>query len=84
MIGDKTMDSQSLTHLQDEDRWAYWPIQPMRKPVTGNMPDVGIVVAGRTSVYEINMYEFKGQLEGIPHTDYDSYQSMLTDGWRVD
>ena len=50
------MDDQSLKHLQDEDRWANWPIQTMKKSVEGNLPDCGIVVTGKTTLYEVNMW----------------------------
>ena len=79
----------SLTHLRNEDKWVHWPVQTMRRDKHPNDWDCGLVIAGRTTVFEKNLFDLKSgliapQVEDSPHKDYESYEAMLADGWEVD
>ena len=82
-----------VAFLSNPDRWPNWPVCPVknyqRKDAAG-FPACGIVIAGDSAVYEVNMFALSGmtyndlQEECKVKHSYTDLAEMVADGWIVD
>jgi len=78
-----------LDLVNDEDRWPHWPVLPVKRYREGDMPDLGVIVAGRSTVYLVNLFQLQTgplgpQLEGVEKRDYANREALIADGWIGD
>jgi hypothetical protein len=82
---------ESLAFLKNPDLWVHVIMPVVKRSASGEMPEVGFVLPeGKAKVYKANMWALSPdihlykQLEGVPVSEYTSYEEMVTDGWEVD
>jgi len=78
-----------LELVNDEDRWPHWPVLPVKRHREGDMPDLGVIVAGRSTVYLVNLFQLRAgplgpQLEGVERKHYADREALIADGWVGD
>jgi hypothetical protein len=72
--------AEHLAFLKDEDRWPAWPLCPVKKH-RDNELEIGCATAGQPVVVLVNMFEFRSD---APKIEYESWEALVEDGWRVD
>lgn len=84
-----------LKFLQDPDQWPNRPICPVKRygrtKQPGGFPETGLVLAGGTIVYMVNLWELaavpseaKARIESAEKHEYKSLEALVADGWLVD
>lgn len=86
---------ENLAMMKGPKTWGIWPVLPIKKVKrTGNEDiQVGFLLAiGKPIVYlrnfldlkELGITNIKEVMEKVPGKEYDSFDSLLDDGWIVD
>lgn len=86
-----TQDQQrrELELMNDEGRWPRWPVLPVKRDRKGGLPDLGVILAGCSTVYLVNLFQLRTgplgpQLAGADAITYPSRAAMIADGWVGD
>jgi hypothetical protein len=86
----KQDEEKSLKFMLDPNRWPRWPYLPVKKYPVGmshGMPDTGVVLEGKPTVYIANLYALPRTPEGweaLQKHEYLTFQALVNDGWIVD
>lgn len=71
--------------ITDPDSWPCWPVLPLkRKNNSLEDKNLGILLAGKLTVYHVYMFDIPQDLSKEPKTKYNHVDELLADGWRVD
>jgi len=77
-----------LRAIRNEDDWPRWPYLPVTRSVNGSSPAAGFIYAGLdvAYVFTMNIYAMpkEGYLRDLPRIEYDSFEALAADGWKVD
>ncbi len=83
----------NLKMMKDPKKWGIWPMLPIKKIKRNEDMQVGFLLAvGKPIVYLRNFLDLKDLgitnvkeiMEKVPGKEYDSFDSLLDDGWVVD
>lgn len=87
---------ENLSMMKDPKKWRIWPVLPIKKVKSIGNEDlqVGFLLAiGKPIAYLRNFLDLKDIpgitnikeiMEKVPGKEYDSFDSLLDDGWVVD
>jgi hypothetical protein len=79
-----------LSRINRVGEWPLWPLLPMKRWVEGEGYQEGLIAANnKPVVFRANIFALqKGMLsEALAPFDkieYDSFEALVDDGWRVD
>ena len=82
MIEEQIADD-NLGLMQSPSLWPQWPLLPL----ISKTHECGFLIDCQETpfrVYKGNMWEQRKNLYSLPYEDFDSLQSILNNGWRVD
>lgn len=81
----------SLSILKNPYCWTYMicPVESKTRIGDRNLPLVGFVLVGKSTVYVKNMFGLKPgpmepQLVGVEKHEYKSFEALVADGWITD
>lgn len=85
------MDHNSLTFMQEPNKWPNWPILPVRKPVAMHSPILGVMVdtdqGVKPIVYLANVWDMSGStltIDQYEKEEFVDFEGVYDAGWRVD
>lgn len=83
-------DQEELDMMQSPDRWPIPDLLPVKqRPKGGGWPETGLLyrqpgqAKPKPIVYRINVFNWAG-VEGVPTTEYQTFEELYADGWVVD
>ena len=79
--------SPSAVVLSDPSTWPLRPLLPLSRNAEGDWPELGFLVAtGGPVVYRGSIYDIPPGLDlsGFKSTEYETFDAVFADGWRVD
>lgn len=85
-------DFDDAEFIGNPDAWPHWPILPVKRYSTvpkGDLPELGVIVAGSCSVLKCSMYSLAGLTikEAFDKFEKEVYQhvsEIVSAGWMVD
>lgn len=91
MAGDGSRD---LALLMDQMSWPRWPLMPLkrypsRSKSQGNWPDFAVALADTderkpTILLDASLFGDPEDWKKCEKKEYDSWEAVVADGWRVD
>ena len=76
-----------LAMMKNPNNWPQWPILPIKRPDKQHGMECAIMYAeGKPVIYFVNMWELSKETKWseLPKKIYESFESLLADGWVVD
>jgi hypothetical protein len=85
------MDQNSLTFMQEPDKWPNWPVLSVKKPVAMHAPVLGVMLETgegvKPVVYLTSMFELGNSDKGMDEyetEEFTDFEGVYDAGWRVD
>jgi hypothetical protein len=72
-----------VAFMKDQDKWPTWPRLPIKRKRSEGWPELGLLIGGAgPNVYLANLFE--KAIDTTKVIEYDSYEDLFNEGWRVD
>ena len=81
---EEQMIEDDLGIMKSPSLWPQWPLLPLTNKKTNEDGFIVDTEKNQYRVYKGNMWDLHGNLYSLPFEDFDSAQSILSNGWKVD
>lgn len=79
--------TESLAMMKNPVSWPQMVLPLKKRAENGGMPEMGILLGNKPTIYRVNMWELAGplsKLEDGPKDEFASYEAIVEAGWVVD